>query len=333
MTTAATHESEAPLPAPLIRTFAWAVVGAMFAYLVNCYLSFWQDWPGVLGFLDGTAATAPLAWVQLALYVLAIVGAGYYAFATNQNRSLRQDAEALNAISVFIICAAFWAVLLIGFVDAFISFLRVEGMLEAVFGENLAKELGRSQFRGPYVHMPLVALGILIAVWRRTIDFIWLALLVVIAELAIVVTRFIFSYEQAFMGDLVRFWYAGLFLFASAYTLYTDTHVRVDVFYAGFSRPTRGKVNAVGAILLGLIFCWTILIMGMWTENSILITPLKEYEISQSGYGMYVKYLMASFLGIFAVTMTIQFASALLEGVADARKEPGAREMGESASH
>jgi len=206
-------------------------------------------------------------------------------------------------------------------------------MLASVFGEDLAKQLGRSRFRGPYVHMPLVGVAILIALWRRTIDFIWLALLVVIAELAIVITRFIFSYEQAFMGDLVRFWYAGLFLFASAYTLYTDTHVRVDVFYASFSRPTRGKVNAVGAVLLGLLFCWTVLVMGMWTESSILITPLKEYEISQSGFGMYVKYLMASFLGVFAVSMMIQFASALLESVADARSEPGAREIEDSTAH
>jgi len=58
-----------------------------------------------------------------------------------------------------------------------------------------------------------------IGLFTRTLGFQWLALLIVIAELAIVFTRFIFSYEQAFMGDLVRFWYAALFLFASAHTL------------------------------------------------------------------------------------------------------------------
>ena len=70
----------------------------------------------------------------------------------------------------------------------------------------------------------------------KTLGFPWLALLIVVAELAIVITRFVFSYEQAFMGDLVRFWYAALFLFASAYTLYEEGHVRVDVFYAGMQR-------------------------------------------------------------------------------------------------
>ena len=70
------------------------------------------------------------------------------------------------------------------------------------------------------------------------IDFIWLALLIVLGELLIVITRFIFSCEQAFMGDLVGFWYAGLFLF-SVLTLVHEGHVRVDVLYANF----KNKVN------------------------------------------------------------------------------------------
>ena len=331
-----TAVSDAPaptvLPAPLLRGFAWAVVGVMFVYLFNCYLSYWQDWPGVLPlFARGEADL--LGVLQVAFYGVAIAIAVVYGLRTAASRSLRADSDRLNNISTFIIRAAFWSVLLIGFVDAAISFLRVEGLLESVVGTDLAKQLGRSRFRGPYVHIPLIGVGIIIALMRKGIDFVWLAFLVVIAELAIVITRFIFSYEQAFMGDLVRFWYAALFLFASAYTLYTDAHVRVDVFYAGFTRRTRGSVNAVGAVILGIIFCWTILVMGMWSKSSILITPLLGFEVSQSGFGMYIKYLMASFLSIFAITMMIQFASSLLESVADYRGEPGARNLDNEIAH
>ena len=323
-----TMAESAPLePAPILRTFAWAVVGVMFAFLINSYLSFWQDWPGVLPIVEDIGKADFLVWSQAALYVAAAAAAFLFSMRTAGTRSLRQDSALLNDISIFIICASFWAVLLIGLADAVISFLRVEGLLGSVVGEDLAKQLSRSRFRGPYVHIPLVGIGIIIAAFRRNIDFIWLALLVVVAELAIVITRFIFSYEQAFMGDLVRFWYAALFLFASAYTLYTDAHVRVDVFYAGFTRRTRGSVNSVGAVFLGIIFCWTILTMGMWSKSSILITPLLGFEVSQSGFGMYIKYLMASFLSIFAITMMIQFASSLLESAADYRGDPGAREI------
>ena len=201
--------------------------------------------------------------------------------------------------------------------------LKVAGRLEFFVGPDLTTQLGRALFRGPVVHMPLLAIAVVTAVFTRTLGFTWLALLIVVAELAIVITRFVFSYEQAFMGDLVRFWYAALFLFASAYTLLEDGHVRVDVLYAGFKSRTKGVVNAMGSILLGLSVSWTIMIIGMGGKSSIINGPVINFEVSQSGFGMYVKYLMASFLAVFAISMAVQFVSYFLEASADARDEPG----------
>ena len=140
--------------------------------------------------------------------------------------------------------------------------------------------------------------------------------MIVGAEFLIVITRFVFSYEQAFMGDLVRFWYAALFLFASAYTLLHDGHVRVDVLYAGFSERGKAVTNSLGAVLLGLPICWTILILGTSSKGSVINSPLLSFEISQSGFGMYTKYLMAAYLLIFAVSMAIQFTSFFLGNMA-----------------
>jgi TRAP-type mannitol/chloroaromatic compound transport system permease small subunit len=141
-----------------------------------------------------------------------------------------------------------------------------------------------------------------------------------------VITRFIFSYEQAFMGDLVRFWYAALFLFASAYTLIEEGHVRVDVFYSGFDARKRGWVNALGSLVLGLSFCWVILVMGMSGKSDVINSPILAWETTQTGFGMYVKYLMAGFLAIFALSMMIQFVSYMMDAVADLRGEPGGRD-------
>ena len=68
--------------------------------------------------------------------------------------------------------------------------------------------------------------------------------------------------------------------------------------------------------MLGIPICWVILTQGMWGKGSSLIAPLLTFEISQSGYGLYTKYLMAAFLLVFAVTMLIQFASYFLANVA-----------------
>jgi TRAP-type mannitol/chloroaromatic compound transport system permease small subunit len=156
--------------------------------------------------------------------------------------------------------------------------------------------------------------------------------MIVAAELLIVISRFVFSYEQALMGDLVRYWYAALFLFASAYTLFEEGHVRVDVLYAGFGRTTRGFVNAFGSIALGMSTVWVILAVGFNGKTAIINSPIINFEISQSGgVGMFIKYQMAAFLGVFAISMLIQFVSYFLEAVADKRDEPGHREVAPAA--
>ena len=222
--------------------------------------------------------------------------------------------------------------LLVGVVDMAISFLRVEGFLAGVVGDDFAIQLGRSMYRGPNIHMPLLVAGFVIAFSSRGLGFTWLTLMIVVAELTIVITRFVFSYEQAFMGDLVRFWYAALFLFASAYTLLVDGHVRVDVFYTNFSTRKKGIVNAIGSVVLGMSLCWAILIVGMASPAAIINSPLMNFEVSQSGFGMYTKYWMAGFLAVFAITMHIQFVSFLMEASADFRGDPGGRAPGALSS-
>ena len=313
----------------LSRWLAWVIVATLGVFLLNVYLNFWRKWPGAMAALEYGGVWA---WLQVGLYVLALMlPLGYVSVI--RNRSLRADARVMVAISDYLARAAFWGVLLVGLADATVSFLRVEALLPALIGEALAQDLGRNQYRALFIHVPLLLLGGIIALFRRGLDFAWLALLVVMAELPIVISRFVFSYEQAFMADLVRLWYAGLFLFASAYTLFDEGHVRVDVLYTDFSARTKGAINAIGALLLGLPLCWVILILGMNQASSIITAPLLQLEITQSGFGLYVKYIMAGYLAVFATTMAIHFAAYFLEGIADYRGDSGKRAVGSYGTH
>ena len=85
-------------------------------------------------------------------------------------------------------------------------------------------------------------------------------------------------------------------------------------------------MNAIGCMLLGILFCWVVLYLGLASKSSVINAPIISFEASQSGFGMYVKYLMAAFLGVFAVTMMVQFCGYLLESVADWRGDPGGRD-------
>ena len=308
-----------PMPGLLpntTRSFGWSILFVMFAYLANNFLTFWAGLPGA------SFSGNMIAILQASLYPLAIIGA-IMLVRQRAAVSLRQDSTRISDMNTFFIRACFFAVLFIGITDMTISFLRVEGMLPDLVGEQMTKNLGRSQYRGTYVHFPLMILGVIAATRSRILGVEWLALMVVVAELLIVFLRFIFSYEQAFMADLVRFWYGALFLFASAYTLAEEGHVRVDIFYAGFRNKTKGWVNAFGSLFMGIVLCWTILIVGMDSKSSIINSPLLSFETTQSGFGLYVKYLMAGFLGIFAVSMMFQFISYMMAAVADYRGDPG----------
>ena len=306
----------------LVRAFGWVVLAHFAVWMVSNILTHSYDWPGASSLLSGNATA--LTFVQWAAYIVAI-GLTVVWVTRSQHISLRDDAKRISDFNAVLVRWAFFAVLLIGLADMAISFLRVEGLLESVVGKEMTTNLGRSAYRGPWVHVPLMAVGLVVALRSKTLGFHWLALLIVVAELAIVLTRFVFSYEQAFMGDLVRFWYAALFLFASAHTLLDDGHVRVDIFYAGMKNTTKGFLNAVSTLLLGITLCWTIIIVCLDGKGSIVYGPVVSFEVSQSGFGMYVKYLMASFLVIFAITMLIQFVSYLMESVADYRDEDGTR--------
>ena len=242
---------------------------------------------------------------------------GYLAYRAFSASKLRDDADLLDWISAYIIRAAFWAVLIVGLTDAVLSFLRVEGFHKVLFGETAGAAIALPSARGLYVHIPLMILAALIALRDKSVSLVWLALLVVVAEFLIVIARFIYGYEQTFMGDLVRFWYAALFLFASAYTLKEDGHVRVDVLYAGLKRKTKSTLNIIGIVFFGLPLCWLILARGMWGKSSLINSPMLNFETSMSGFGMYVKYLMAAFLIIFALSMIFQFTAYLLNSMAD----------------
>jgi len=85
-------------------------------------------------------------------------------------------------------------------------------------------------------------------------------------------------------------------------------------------------------VVLGLPFCWTIIVLGMSKPTSIITSPLLSLEVTQSGFGMYIKYLMAAFLAVFAVSMAIQFTGYFLAGVADYRGDADKRELDPEAA-
>ena len=305
-----------------IRIFSYSILAITFVFLLNNVLTVWFDWPGVkklfshyeiFGFkklnkpLEGGLLTS--AYIQLFLYFVSILLAAFYVF-RSFTQTLETDAKNLSNITAYIIRSSFWAVFIVGLADFLISFMVVEKLVEPIFGEAIKIKLIIPSFRITFIHFPLILISFVIGYFTRSVGFIWLGVLVVGSEFAIVLSRFIFEYEQAFQGDLVRFWYSALYLFASAYALIHEGHVRVDVLYTGFSERKKAWTNSIGSLLLGIPLCLIILFLGMGGKASIINGPVISFEITQQGSnGLYLLYLMAVYLAVFAVSMLIQFTS------------------------
>ena len=309
-----------------LRVFSYSILAFSFIFLANNVLTIWFDWPGLkqlfshYGLFGFKKLTTPLSvsvlnlcFIQLLFYFLSFIVVLIYVF-KSINQTLETDAKILTNITAYIVRSSFWAVLIVGIVDFLISFLVVEKLAEPIFNEAIKINLVIPSFRITFIHFPLILLSFVIGYFTRSVGFIWLAVLVVGSEFLIVLSRFIFQYEQAFQGDLVRFWYAALYLFASAYALIHEGHVRVDVLYTGFSERKKAWTNAIGSFVFGIPLCLIILFLGMGGKASIINGPVISFEITQQGSnGLYLLYLMAVYLAVFAVTMLIQFTSYFMD--------------------
>lgn len=306
----------------LIRIFSYSILAITLVFLINNVLTIWFDWPGIkqlfsqyglFGFkklskpLEGSVLT--FSFIQLFFYFISVLLVIFYVF-KSINQTLESDAEILTKFTAYIIRSSFWAVLIVGIADAIVSFMVVEKLTGPILGEYLRIKLVIPNFRITYVHFPLILISFVIGYFTRTVGFIWLAVLVVGSEFTIVLSRFIFEYEQAFQGDLVRFWYSALYLFASAYALMHEGHVRVDVLYTGFTEQKKAWTNSIGSLVLGIPLCLIVIFLGMSGKASIINGPVTAFEITQQGSnGLYLLYLMAIYLAVFAVSMLIQFTS------------------------
>ena len=80
--------------------------------------------------------------------------------------------------------------------------------------------------------------------------------------------------------------------------------------------------NRIDPMVLGMPFCWLILSVGTAGRTGILNSALRTFEIEGVGDGMYILYLMTVLVGVFAVTLIIQFVSMMFGGMADVLGEP-----------
>jgi len=157
----------------------------------------------------------------------------------------------------------------------------------------------RHNVRSPLTRM---AEGIdrLIAVIGRAV--IWLSLLLVLLQFAVVLLRYLFAIGSIWLSESIIYTHAALFLLAAAWTLQQNGHARVDVFYADGSARTKAVVDLLGSLLLLLPFMGAIL----WYALPYVTRSWSILEHSRETSGLPIVYLLKTLIPLLAALMVLQ---------------------------
>lgn len=139
----------------------------------------------------------------------------------------------------------------------------------------------------------------------------WFTLLMVLVTFLIVVLRYGFNLGWIAMQESVMYLHAMVFLLGSAHALKSNEHVRVDIFYRGFSLRKKAWVDILGSVFLLLPVNLFILIVS-W---DYVAGSWRMLEGSQEAGGLGFVFVLKTLILLFAVTMTLQGIAEVLRNV------------------
>ncbi len=139
--------------------------------------------------------------------------------------------------------------------------------------------------------------------------FSWFLLLMVLLTCIIVILRYLFNIGFIWMQELVRFFYAAVFLICAAYTLAEDAHVRVDIFYSKLSEKYKNLINLVGS----LIFLLPVCMVTFYFSFSYVINSWIQFEGSLEERGLHAVFIMKTFIWAFAFMLIGQGLSIIIK--------------------
>jgi TRAP-type mannitol/chloroaromatic compound transport system permease small subunit len=137
----------------------------------------------------------------------------------------------------------------------------------------------------------------------------WCCLFIVLAEFAVVVMRYAFGIGSIRLQESVLYAHAALFMLAAAWTLQTDGHVRVDIFYAQASPRTKALVDLVGA----LVFLLPVTILIGVLSIPYVARSWTILEGSPEASGLPFVYLLKTLIPLFALLLGLQGVARALQ--------------------
>jgi len=141
----------------------------------------------------------------------------------------------------------------------------------------------------------------------------WLTLFMVIVTFVVVVMRYVFDAGLIWVQESVVWMHAMVFMLGAAYTLRSEEHVRVDVFYRTMGERRRAWVDLIGV----LIFLMPICLFLAWKSFDFVTASWSIREASRESGGLPYPFIpiLKSVLLLMPITVALQGLSLLLSSL------------------
>ena len=141
----------------------------------------------------------------------------------------------------------------------------------------------------------------------------WLTLFMVVITFVVVIMRYVFDAGLIWVQESVVWMHAMVFMLGSAYTLKSEEHVRVDVFYRTMGERRRAWVDLVGILIFLLPLC----LFLAWKSFDFVTQSWSLKEASRESGGLPYPFIpmLKSVLLLMPLTVALQGVSLFLSSL------------------
>jgi TRAP-type mannitol/chloroaromatic compound transport system permease small subunit len=136
-------------------------------------------------------------------------------------------------------------------------------------------------------------------------SMIWLILIVVVVSSGNAIFRFAFNMSSNALLEIQWYLFSAIFMFSSAYVLYKNEHIRIDVVISRFSERTQNWIDVFGF----LVFLLPMAIMLAYLSWPVFTLAWHSGEMSSNPGGL-IRWPVR-------LMMPIGFALLILQGVSE----------------
>jgi TRAP-type mannitol/chloroaromatic compound transport system permease small subunit len=139
----------------------------------------------------------------------------------------------------------------------------------------------------------------------------WLTLAMVTITVIVVVLRYFFESGSIALQESITYLHGLVFMLGIAFTLQRGGHVRVDIFYRGFSPERKALVDLVG----GVLFLLPVTLLIIFMSWDYVAASWSIGETSEERSGIAGIYLLKTLLLAMPATLLLQGIAEILKNI------------------